>query len=256
MKFIGLILSLSLFSTGQVLACQDSTSPDRVVYLGDSHTVGDFGKRLAENLTKIYDTTSIKRYGVIGAAAQHWNKKDNSSIRKLKIGYYCDGDGLVNGKAPPTNFPTASQLFQGSAPPMVVLALGTNDVHARCLVNDKEEQMAAVKELLAQVRPNSKCVWVGPTEQPDHGPIALRCGQAKIKAFVDNLRDTVSGRCTFIDSRKIKSNGKAILPNRSDKLHYSGNLAKHWADSVTEQLAGPQVKNEKALLPLYSPNAK
>ncbi|MCM2353797.1 MAG: SGNH/GDSL hydrolase family protein [Pseudobdellovibrio sp.] len=248
MKLAGVILSLILLSASHTLACQNSSAADRVIYLGDSHTVGDFGKHLSENLSKIYGTENIKRYGVIGAAAQHWNKKENSSLRKLKIGYYCDGDGLVNSKAPAANFPTPSQLFQGSAPPMVVIALGTNDVHGGCLIKDKEEQMAAAKELLAQIRPNSKCVWVGPTEQPTTGPIGQRCGQAKIKAYIDNLRDTVGSRCTFVDSRKITYQGKSILPNRSDKLHYGGSLANHWADSVAEQIAGPQVKKSNSSL--------
>lgn len=242
MNFTGVILSLILLSASPTLACQNSSAPDRVIYLGDSHTAGDFGKRLSENLTKINGTENVKRYGVIGAAAQHWNKKDNSSLRKLKIGYYCEGEGLVNGEAPPANFPTPSQLFQGSAPPMVVIALGTNDVHGGCLIKSKEEQMAAAKELLAQIRPNSKCVWVGPTEQPTTGPIGQRCGQDKFKDYIDNLRDTVSRHCTFIDSRKIIYQGKPILPNRSDKLHYGGSIANHWADSVAEQIAGPQAK--------------
>lgn len=242
MKFTSAILSLILLSAGHTLACQNSSASDRVICLGDSHTVGDFGKHLSANLAKIYGTENVKRYGVIGAAAQHWNKKDNSSLRKLKIGYYCDGDGLVNAKAPAANFPTPSQLFQGSAPPIVVIALGTNDVHGGCLIKSKEEQMAAAKELLAQIRPNSKCVWVGPTEQPTTGPIGQRCGQDKIKNYIDNLRDTVSSRCTFIDSRKIIYHGKPILPNRSDKLHYGESIAYHWADSVAEQIAAPQVK--------------
>ena len=243
MKLTDVIVSLILFSASHTLACQNSSAADRVIYIGDSHTVGDFGKRLSENLSKIYGTANVKRYGVIGAAAQHWNKKDNSALRKLKIGYYCDGDGLVNSKAPANNFPTPSQLFQGSAPPMVVVALGTNDVHGGCLIKDKEEQMTAAKELLAQIRPNSKCVWVGPTEQPTTGPIGQRCGPAKIKAYIDTLRDTVGERCTFIDSRKITYQAKPLLPNRSDKLHYGGSLAHHWADSVAQQIAGSPAKN-------------
>lgn len=246
MNFIKVALSLILFSAGHTLACQNSTSPDRVIYFGDSHTVGDFGKRFSEHLTKIYGSSNVKRYGVIGASAKHWNKKDNSALRKLKIGYYCDGDGLRNG-TPPAKFPTLSELFQQSAPPLVVVALGTNDVHGGCLIKGKEEQMSATKELLAQIRPNSKCVWVGPTEQPTTGPISQRCGQDKIKAYIDNLRDTVSGRCTFIDSRKITYKGKSILPNQSDKLHYSGDLAKHWADSVINQITGSQVKKVHSL---------
>ncbi|AZZ35306.1 hypothetical protein CIK05_00310 [Bdellovibrio sp. qaytius] len=223
-------------------ACQNSTSADRLIYIGDSHTVGTFGQQLTKNLEKVTDSKPIKRYGVVGSAAGHWNKKDNSSIRKLKIGYYCDGDGQVNGKAPKADFPTPTQLFQG-AEPMVVIALGTNDVNSKCNVSDKTEQMAAVKELISQVRPNSKCIWVGPTEQPNDGPIAKNCGQTKIKAFVDNLKQTVSSRCIYIDSREIKLNGKPILPNRSDKLHYDGDLAEHWANAVSlkiQETVSPQ----------------
>ena len=233
MKLFSAALSLAFGLSASVsYACQNSTAADRLIYIGDSHTVGAFGQNFEQNLEVVTKKNPVKRYGVVGSAAGHWNKKDNSTIRKLKIGYYCDGDGQVNGKAPNANFPTLSQLLQGSAP-MVVIALGTNDVHAKCKVTDKAEQVASVNELLSQVRPNSKCIWVGPTEQPTDGPIGKNCGQAKIKTFIDNLKETVSQRCTYIDSREIKRHGKAILPNRSDKLHYEGDLAEYWANAVS-----------------------
>lgn len=236
MNSLKIFLSLTIwFSGAQSLACQDSTSADRVIYIGDSHTVGTFGQRLEKNLEPVLGKSPVKRYGVVGAAAQHWNKKDNSTIRKLNIGYYCDGDGQVNGKAPKKDFPTLSQLFQG-AEPTVVIALGTNDLYSKCNVTDKTEQMVAVKELLAQLRSKSKCLWVGPTEQPAAGVIAKKCGQPRIKTFIDNLKETVRERCTYIDSREIKAKGKAILPNRSDNLHYSGVLADHWADAVAVKI--------------------
>lgn len=236
MKIFSFFLSLVFSLIASVsLACQNSTSADRIVYIGDSHTVGGFGEWLAKNLATVTGKSPVKRYGVAGSAAQHWNKKDNSSIRKLTSGYYCDGDGQVFKKAPNADFPTSGQLFQGEAP-MVVIALGTNDVHGKCKISNKAEQMVATKELLAQVRPKSKCIWVGPTEQPSDGPIGKNCGQPAIKAFIDNLKETVSQRCTYIDSRKITVNGKPILPNRSDKLHYEGSLAAHWANGVASKI--------------------
>lgn len=233
MKFLSVGVSLIFWlSASASFACQNSTSAQRLVYIGDSHTVGAFGQKISKNLETVTGKSPVKRYGVVGSAAGHWNKKDNSTIRKLSIGYYCDGEGQVNGKAPKADFPTVSQLFQG-AEPMVIIALGTNDLNAKCKISDKNKQMASVKELLSQVRPNSKCIWVGPTEQPMTGPIGQNCGQPKIKAFIDNLKQTVSQRCTYIDSREIKSNGSPILPNRSDKLHYDGDLAQAWANSVS-----------------------
>ena len=259
MTRLKIFFSLTIwFSGAQSLACQNSTSADRVIYIGDSHTVGTFGQRLEKNLETVLGKVPVKRYGVVGSAAQHWNQKDNSTIRKLSIGYYCDGDGLVNGKAQ-KDFPTPSQLFQG-AEPTVVIALGTNDLYSKCNVSDKTEQMAAVKELLAQLRAKSKCLWVGPTEQPATGVIAKKCGQPRIKTFIDNLKETVRARCTYIDSREIKSKGKAILPNRSDNLHYSGELANHWADSVAvkiqESLPGHTVKDSDFMPVLIQNNAK
>lgn len=230
--FLSLCLSLSASFS---FACQNSTSADRVVYIGDSHTVGAFGQKLSKNLETVTGKSPVKRYGVVGSAAQHWNKKDNTVIRKLTMGYYCDGDGQVNKGAAKANFPTSAQLFQGDAP-LVVIALGTNDVHAKCKITDKAEQMSAVKELLSQVRAKSNCIWVGPTEQPTTGPIGQNCGQQKIKSFIDNLKQTVSQRCTYIDSREIKMNDKPILPNRSDKLHYEGALAAYWANEVSSRI--------------------
>ncbi len=255
MNSLKIFLSLTIwFSGAQSLACQNSTSADRVIYIGDSHTVGTFGQRLEKNLELVLGKSPVKRYGVVGSAAQHWNKKDNSTIRKLNIGYYCDGDGQVNGKAPKKDFPTPSQLFQG-VEPTVVIALGTNDLYSKCNITDKTEQMAAVKELLAQLRSKSKCLWVGPTEQPAIGVIGKKCGQPRIKTFIDNLEAAVSQRCTYIDSREIKSKGKAILPNRSDNLHYAGDLANYWADSVSAKIKA-SLPDHKAENPSFMPELK
>lgn len=236
-----LLFVFAFFTTNDAVACQDSFVPNRLIYLGDSHTVGTFGQRLASKLAAHYPTTAIKRYGVVGASASHWSKKDNFLLRKLKYGYFCDGDGTKHG-AVPANFPTATQLFQSSSPESVVVALGTNDVKAGCRIADKEEQMAAAKALISQIHPSSKCVWVGPTEQPSDGPIGQYCGQEKIKSFIDNLKSTVSSRCTFVDSRKIFYQGKAILPNRKDKLHYDGDLANYWAERVAKEMGILQTK--------------
>lgn len=254
MNCFKLFLSLMIwFSGAYSFACQNSTAADRVVYVGDSHTVGAFGQKLAKNLETTLGKSPVKRYGVVGAAAQHWNKKDNSTIRKLNIGYYCDGDGQVSGKAPKADFPTPTQLFQG-AEPTVVIALGTNDLYAKCKVTDKAEQMSAVKELLAQVRPKSKCIWVGPTEQPNDGVIGKKCGQASIKTFIDNLEATVRQRCIYIDSRKTKYKGKPILPNRSDKLHYEGELAELWANSVSFKIQ--EALATHPIIPVHTPPHK
>lgn len=260
MNSVKVILNLIIWLSGAYsFACQNSTAPDRVIYIGDSHTVGTFGQKLTKNLENVLEAAPIKRYGVVGSAAQHWNKKNNSAIRKLTIGYYCDDDGQVNNKAPKQDFPTPSQLFQGSQP-TVVIALGTNDLNSKCNITDENEQMAAVKDLLAQVRSKSRCIWVGPTEQPTTGPIGQNCGQPRIKAFIDNLKETVSQLCTYIDSREIKYNGKAILPNRNDKLHYDGALANHWADSVAakirESLPSYSIKNPGFTPGLKQINAK
>lgn len=243
MKMFKVLMSLVFLSASSSLACQDSTAPNRVVYIGDSHTAGSFGQRLALNMTKLYDTTAVKRYGVIGAAAQHWNKKENSTMQKLKIGYYCDGDGNKNG-AVPNNFPTPTQLFLGAAPQRVVIALGTNDVHNGCLIKDKDAQMAATRELISQIRPGSKCTWVGPTQQNSAGPIVQRCGVDKINAYIENLKSTVSTRCSFVDSRKLQVNGKPIVPNAGDKMHFDSKLGSAWADEVARAMGGLPVNTQ------------
>ena len=245
LKLISLIIALEAFTPGAARACQISKAEDRIVYIGDSHSVGEFGVRLAANLKADSELGSshIQRFAVNSSAANHWVSSSNAMMQKLHIAYYCDGDGQVTGRSVPNDFPQFNELMT-PAPRGVVIALGTNDTVWNCKTADAKTQTKAVQKILGQIPHGVPCAWVGPTTQNDNGRVIQTCGdQATTNAFVDHLKAIVQSRCTFIDSRTFTEgvqpphsltdctgSGNPLRPNNPDHVHFHGALATRWAD--------------------------
>jgi hypothetical protein len=224
-------------------ACILSLDAPRVAYIGDSHSTGEFGKRLATGLTTEFGSSglAIKRFAVAGSAANHWNRTDNAFLRRLKIQSYCDGDGTITNAAPSPTYPIFRQTVAGRAPAGVVIALGTNDIGWYCGSNDPAAQTRDALALLQQIPVGVPCAWIGPTNFT-RGTLVNQCGRARIDTFLNNLSSAVSRRCTYIDSRRftlpgpngsrecMRSGASPLAQNSGDGIHYGGDVARYWAE--------------------------
>src|SRR5438445_193420 len=55
-------------------ACTNTTALDRIIYIGDSHSAGEFGDALEKSLAADpqIGSENVKRYGVSGSSANNW----------------------------------------------------------------------------------------------------------------------------------------------------------------------------------------
>lgn len=175
---------------------------ETVTLIGDSHTVGFFGNALIKQL-QMSGKYHVEREAVVGYSAQSWSQR----FSKLQ-----------------------SKISKSS---VVIVALGTNDaVMTRC------NSTKTIEKLATQVHPNDqKCFWVGPPNFTG-GAVLKACGSVtKYNSFVDKVKKAVTAKgCEFVDSRQIKSNGRALAPNAGDRTHFQAGLGKDWGTQVGRRL--------------------
>lgn len=215
-------LILLVFLTKQSFS-QDSLTTPKMLILGDSHLVGDFGEYLHRQMYRLdkFDITSI---AIGGAGTVHFtmtmknfccgykirvsNKgeivSDKSKFRLLeKQGVYTNEIVYkeYEGKL--------SKYLEINSPNIIILALGSNYVNAHYDLVD----------IIKKSSPDTKIIWVGPF-----------------------LRENFQARIDPI----VKVTGKYKIPLvRSDDIvgndtlrtaHFYGRTASNWASKVSERL--------------------
>ncbi len=245
--FALLITPLSSFS------CTFSMDPNRIDIIGDSHTTQAFGVELEKNLEQALNGSPVNRFAVAGSTAGAWAAPTNSILRSLTIRSYCPGDGDIQGAPPSPKFPNASLVFAQNPPPKAyIIALGTNDIAAKCKL-PAEQQMLDIQALLQELPASSTCVWVGPATMTS-GDIVTHCGLPAMQDFYQELQSTLSKyHCAFVDSRIftapagleqttaldqtpktlqdcLSPTNKILEPNNG--FHFAGALAHFWGDCV------------------------
>lgn len=222
----------------------------RIVYVGDSHTVGYFGKQLTQELAGAFHG-QVNRYGVTSSGINHWMKL--SELRGLAVEHIrseTTEDGKVayqkyrQGRVP-RDFPSFNQLLKAEVG-TVVIALGTNDIASLCL-SPKTLQEQARKML--ELAEGKACVWVGPPSFAKESSVISRGCRGLADQYdttVDLLRKEIEDSgCFYVDSRKFRQPGKtfppkspedcfdnatALYPDEVDNLHlhFGERLGTYW----------------------------
>ena len=222
---------------------------NRVLLVGDSHTVGSFGDALKKEVG-----SNLHAYGVVGISAP-WYLRDpvcGGGNCPWKLGYRTPKEVVEYGKMLPAKFPGLQSLLDDVDPKMVIVELGTNDAGNCSSSNPAEKMLAMVKMIRGKGIP---CFWVGP-------PVYLRgsapygaCGE-RYNSFVDKILNAIEGAgCKFIDSRHIRDPQKqnpecgnaenwknpdpkvnCSIQNDIDQYHFGDRLGAVWAQGVMRQI--------------------
>lgn len=159
--------------------------PVTVLFIGDSHAVGSFGKR-EDELLRAIPGFSVATYASCGSSPQSWFTKE-----KTGCGYFFkDADGRER-RGLEAETPLIADLLKAHQPRYTVVALGAN-LYGGPLewVRDTSAEMAQ-----AIVRSGSRCVWIGP-------PQGRNEPEPELGRLFDILRAAVGPYCLLIDSRK------------------------------------------------------
>lgn len=209
-------------------ALQSMSGLPRVLYIGDSHTVGFFGRELDSVLRASYPAWKIETYASCGSSPNWFLPGNAASGHTSPCGTWfhryspADPSKLESlTAAAPT--PLIGSLL-ASRPNTVIVALGANmanwDKGGLIGINTARTLSDAI------VASGASCVWIGPPDEAGHMPAdAAKAQVARLNAA---LKSALGDTCRFVESHTTYDRS---WPDPM-KLHYPPTEAKAWAQQV------------------------
>lgn len=197
---------------------------DRVLHIGDSHTVGIYGREMDKHLRST--GAKVETYGSAGSSPRWW-----ITGQSTHSGFYGkDESGKTDAPAnwrDPHPTPKLADLLKRFRPNVVMISLGANMLGSNPAAIEKQ-----VKELADIAKASgAKIIWVGP---PDGRESVKPTSQQA--ALYEQLQKTASQYGDFIDSRPLTE----YPASGGDGVHYWGKegtkRATAWAQEVFNQL--------------------
>lgn len=193
----------------------------RVLEIGDSHSVGTFGKELDQKLRST--GAQVSTYASAGATASTFVQG-----KSTKYGYWqkdANGTESTTGYGTSRQTPQLESLIAQDKPEVIVVNLGAN-----FRGQDPKSQVDQIGKI-AQ-KHGIPVVWVGPPKTSKDG------GQASsLKSFDQKMAQAVAPYGTYVPSTPHVSKYSG-----GDGLHFSGSegtqIAKQWAQGVFNSIVG------------------
>lgn len=212
---------------------QSMAGAPRVLYIGDSHSVGPFGHELDAELRAAYPVWKIETYASCGSSPNWFLPGNGASGHASPCGTWFHRYNPRNPSqlesltaAAPT--PLIGTLL-ASRPDAVIVALGANMANwDRGGISGLDTARALANAVVAG---GARCIWIGPPDEAGHMPP----GQAKAQVARLNaaLRSALGETCLFVQSHTSYDRS---WPDPM-KMHYPPDAAKAWAQQV-----GPAVR--------------
>jgi hypothetical protein len=203
------------------LPLPSSEAHGSILYIGDSHSVGTFGRSLDGLLRARYGDDRVWSYASCGSRTSHW-----ISGRRTTCGYSETLPGALTHRTRRHRTPLLQDLLVAHRPVLTVVSLGGNHRGQR-----QEVFVANVRALAQLIRDQgSQCLWIGPPPGRQRRP-TRGLNRSEIQ---DLLPTVLADLCTVIDSRHY-----VTYPRRGgDGIHFDGirhggsALARQWARGV------------------------
>jgi len=192
----------------------------KVLIIGDSQTVGPYGKTLDEMVRATGATVSTH---ASWGASPAWFFNGNETYK-----YWTrDASGQQETRIK-ADTPRLNDLLARERPDVVVVTMGGNMIAANASQADVTMQVSQIGNAVSAS--GAQLVWVGP---PKYAP--QKRSPEVVEQFYQKLGNIVPEYGTLIDSRPhIKEYAG------SDGLHYSGakgeSIARQWAQGVFQEL--------------------
>ncbi len=217
-----------------------STSTQKILFIGDSHVPGPYGKELASLLKQAGNT--VETYGCVGASP-FWFYTD---------GHKCSQGSTFKSETAVQDYdlPRLSQLLLDTRPSVVLVSLGAN-MFGSSSENIKLQSKQLVDIILTQ---GAKCIWVG----PKFGPTTTYDEAGEI---FNSIKGATDGKCQMIDSRDLLKfnfcgDKQCCCPEKNTHLTAYGaagaTAGKEWAKNVFQQLDLGSLPTQSSRLPSTS----
>lgn len=213
--------------------------PVKVMLIGDSLSVGPFGRALEAGLRERYGRREVCVFASCGSSPEDW--LPGKPVFVTKCGYRQStpkgefSREYRNGRRPPpVPTPKLPKLFQECRPQLVVIQLGTNwmDQLASADRLDGRRYRRNIRDFVKEVRRRSDplIVWVMP---PDSSKYPLRVHEA-VEQWI--REESIGSRFRTVDSRLFTApyrDGKT----GGDGVHYGDSAGRRWARRVLGQIS-------------------
>lgn len=187
-----------------------------ILIIGDSHTVGPFGRHLDKLLRQ--EGNQVATYASCGSIAKHWQ-----SGQMTTCGYFSKDLEGISIQASKHETPIFKDLLRKINPTHVIIELGTNYVY---LPSDTFAVTDMRKMALAIKAAGARCFWIG---APD-----MRKFRDQLPRFKRLIDEAVGSDCEIFDSETVTQ----YPPSGGDGVHYwstSGTpRAMNWAREVAD----------------------
>ncbi|HOY68220.1 MAG TPA: LysM peptidoglycan-binding domain-containing protein [Candidatus Ozemobacteraceae bacterium] len=203
----------------------------RVLHIGDSHTVGIYGSTIDQAMRET--GAQIRTIGVAGSSPSWWYQGTVT-----KCGYYARNEkGAVDRPADwrtPRATPSLPEMIREYKPTVLVVSLGAN------LFGASEATVKRETQRIIDTAKAAGCtlVWVGPPRARES--VKSIAAQDRL---CETIKATVGTQGTFVDSRPVTN----YPSSGGDGLHYWGTegskTAKAWAGSVLDTIQKSGKKN-------------
>jgi hypothetical protein len=194
-----------------------------IMVIGDSHTCGDFGKKLAKNLAE-NGKFKVTVYCAGGLSAQHWIRGFTPPRPANYCKTYSSENSNMQNCFGSGDIPALEKILSTSPRPhRIIVALGSNNLGLNGLSSFRAFSERIKKEGLS-------CQWVGPPTLGSNGEICRRYG-ANLVRVVTEIQRATQDVCDFVDSRNV-----ATAEATPDCIHRYGKAAYDWADGVFRAL--------------------
>ena len=236
----------------QTSASQAVAGPDkkRILYLGDSMSMGAFGKTMDQEMRDAGH--EVFTFVAGGATPYYWLSR--YSTIKGPIGYWEKTPSDEKRQGTTRGVPKIEKLLEKFDPDVVVVQTGTN-LYAtlRSKRRSKKNNVKEVEGLLnymieAATQGGRRCYWITPpSAHPDRYPVELQAELA------DLTKRVVGRNARVFDSRSVTRYTDPYPKN--DGIHYGATEAKRWAQVVSKdfnQFMDKQVLSRKLLASLSS----
>ncbi len=191
-------------------------SGQKVLMIGDSHSVGAFGQQLDKQLRGA--GAQVETYAASGSSANSW--LNGGTTNSGWLAKHQNG----TTEQPPWNqahqIPKLQDLIAKNKPDVVIINLGAN-------FRSDPSQARKLAEVCKQA--GTRVIWIGPPKTRQDGAD----GGAKLKQFDESMKQALSGLAEYLSSADFTPNYEG-----GDGLHYSSGAATNWANGVAKKLTG------------------
>ena len=227
---LAIAISISVLQLTQAAGL--AASKKRILYLGDSMSMGAFGRTMDQEMRAAGH--EVYTFVAGGATPYYWLSR--YSTIKGPIGYWEKTPSKENRQSVTLGVPKVEDLLEKFDPDIVVIQTGTN-LYAtlRSKRRSKENNVKEVEGLLnhmveAATQGGRRCYWISPPQaHPGRYPVELQVEMAELTKRV------VSPEAKYFDSRSVTTYTDPYPKN--DGIHYGPTEAKQWAAHVIKDFS-------------------